>query len=165
VKGKKILAALTAVLVVSLLGCGDPAIGNLQTITISANSTNLVGEGGTLQLHATGVYSTGQRRDLTSRVTFTASVTPGSFTDGGVQLPTPPATVMLNATGLVTAVAPFVCTWVDTTPASTTPSWAISGSYTFMATFGSVSSQPIFVSVASAAPSDPNNTTGKCGPS
>lgn len=163
-KGTKILAALTAVLIFSLLGCGTPAIGNLKTITISASpSTNLVGEGGTIQLFATGVYGTGQRQDLTSRVTFNVTVTPGSTDDTGATLLAPPQTMLVNSTGLATAVAPFVCTWVDTNPGGTTPTWFVSGSYQVVATFGSVTSQPLFVTVASQASA--TNPAGQCGPS
>lgn len=160
-KGTKIFAAVAAVLLLmSLPGCGGPAIGDLKTITLSANTTNLKGEGGTLQLSATGVYSTGSQQDLSSRVTFTVAPT-GTLDDGVTPLPTPPQTILLNTTGLATAVAPFVCTWTDTNPGSTTASWAVSGSYQVTATFGSVTSQPLFITVASATGNGP---AGACGP-
>lgn len=162
-KGTKILAALTAISILSLLGCGGPAIGDLKTLMISASpSTNLKGEGGTIQFQAIGVYSTGAQKDLTSRVTFTTTIAAGSTDDNGAPLAAPPQTMLVNSTGLATAVAPFVCTWVDTNPSSTTPSWAISGSYQVVATFGSATSQPLFVTVASATSS--TNPTGACGP-
>jgi hypothetical protein len=164
VKGTKILAALAALLLITLLGCGGtPAIGDLKTITLNATpSTNIKGEGGTIQLQAIGVYSTGQEKDLTNRVTFTISVPGSSNVDyTGATLPTPPQTVLLNSTGMITAVAPFVCTWTDTSPGSTTATWAISGSYQVMATFGSVTSQPMFVTVASHTGYGPG---GQCGP-
>ena len=163
VKGTKILAALTAVLLFSLLGCGGPAIGNLKTIMLTSTpSTNLVGEGGVIQLQAIGVYSTGARKDLTNRVTFTTTIAANSTDDTGAPLATPPQTILINSTGMITAVAPFVCTWIDTTPASSTPAWAITGSYQIVATFGSATSQPLFVTVASAVSA--TNPAGKCGP-
>lgn len=163
-KGTKILAAMAAVLAIMLPGCGAPAIGDLKTITISASpSTNLKGEGGTIQLSAVGVYSTGQQQNLSNRVTYTITASAGSTLDDGVTpLPTPPQTILLNSTGLATAVAPFVCTWTDTNPGGTTASWAVSGSYQVVATFGSVTSQPLFVTVASATGNGP---AGACGPS
>ena len=162
-KGTLVLAALTAALALSLLGCGGAAIGDLRTITLSTTpSTNLVGEGGTVQMFATGVYSTGTQKDLTSRVKFVITASPGSTDDTGAPLQASPNTVTLNSTGLLTAVAPFVCTWVDTTPANSTPTWFISGSYQVTASFGGVTSQPVFITVASQASS--TNPKGNCGP-
>jgi hypothetical protein len=151
------------------LGCGEPAIGTLKTITLSSASTNLAGEGGTVQLSATGNYSTGAKSDLSNRVAF--DITPVGADDNGRALPKAVTstcdmaqgcgTVTLNLTGLVTAVPPFVCSWVDTNP-SGTASWFISGSYKIVATYHGVSSQPVFVTLASAASS--TNPKGNCGP-
>lgn len=110
---------LMAVLGTVELGCGGPAIGDLKTITLTASpSTNLVGEGGTVQLSAMGVYSSGTQKDISTRVTYT--VTPVGTDDAGVALPKPVTAscgaaqgcgdVTVNSTGLATAVAPFVCT-------------------------------------------------------
>ena len=156
--------ALIAVLVLSLavsLGCGGAAIGTLKTITLSATpSTNLQGTGGTVQLHAIGVYSTSDTRDLTTKVTYT--VTPTGSDDTGAPLLAPPSTMTLNVTGLATAVQPFVCTWVDTSGGASQPAWAVSGSYQVVATFKGITSQPVFISVASAASS--TSASGQCGP-
>lgn len=164
-RGIKIFAALAAVsLLLSLPGCGSPAIGDLKTITLSSNSTNLKGEGGTLQLFATGVYSTGTHQDLTARVTYNVSVSaaPNDVDVNGNLLPAPPQDVLLNSTGMMTAVAPFACTWTDTAAAgSTTATWAITGSYQVTATFGTVTSQPLFVTVASQTGNGPG---AQCGP-
>jgi hypothetical protein len=163
VKGTKILAALAAVLAIMLSGCGGAAIGDLKTITLSASpSSNIKGEGGTIQFQAVGIYSTGQQRDLTNRVTFNVTISAGSTDVNGAALPTPPQAILVNSTGLATAVPPFVCTWTDTNPGATTATWAITGSYQVLATFGSVTSQPLFVSVASATGNGPG---GACGPS
>lgn len=163
--------AFLAVLGAAELGCGGPAIGDLKTITLSASpSTNLVGQGGTVQLSAMGTYTTGTQKDITARITYT--ITPIGTDDAGAALMnavTPactPAqgcgTVSINSTGLVTAIAPFVCTWVDTNTSGTgSPAWAISGSYQITATTGKITSQPVFISVASATGA---GSTGKCGP-
>jgi hypothetical protein len=157
-----ILAAVIAGIALSLSGCGGkPAIGDLRSITLVATpSSNLVGEGGVVQLLATGVYSTGDKQDITRRVTFSA--VPTGADDTGNQLPAPPNTASINPTGLVTAVTPFVCSWVDTTPSASTAAWAISGSYQITATYNGITSQPVFISVASAVGiTDPK---GGCGP-
>ncbi len=161
-KRTSILVGLIAVTAFSLSSCGGtPAIGNLRSITLmSSPSTNLVGTGGTVQLQAIGVYSTGNSQDITRRVTFAA--TPVGTDDLGNPLPAPPNTATINVTGLVTAVAPFVCSWVDTTPGGATANWAVSGSYQITATYKNITSQPVFISVASAAGNtDPK---GGCGP-
>jgi hypothetical protein len=162
VKRITILVGLIAMVAFLLSSCGGtPAIGNLRTITLSASPTsNLVGQGGLVQLQALGVYSTGNSQDITRRVTFTA--TPVGSDDLGNPLPAPPNTVTFNPTGLVTAVAPFVCTWIDTTPSGSSATWAIVGSYQFTASYNGITSQPVFVTVASAVGStDPK---GGCGP-
>jgi hypothetical protein len=170
VKRIVIPALLMVALAVSQLGCGGPAIGSLRTITLSAApSTNLVGEGGTVQLFATGNYSTGAHDDITNRVTF--SVTPSGTDDAGNPLPNAvtascgPAQgcgdISVSSTGMITAVQPFVCTWVNTNTSGTgTPTWALSGSYQITATVHGITSQPVFVSVASAA----SAAGGACGP-
>ena len=62
---------------------------------------------------------------------------------------------MVSVTGLVTAVDPAVCAWVDVGTA-TTPAWATTGDYEVTATYRGITSQPFFVAVASAAgPSGP----------
>ena len=153
--------ALIGIVVALQVACGAPAVGDLKTITLSASpSSNVSGIGGTLQLSAMGVYSTGQQRDITPRVTYT--ITPTGTDDMGNALPAPPSTVTLNSTGLVTAVAPFVCTWVDTTPGGTSATWAISGDYQVVASYKGISSQPVFITVASATSS--TNPKGNCGP-
>ena len=148
-------------LVLGSVDCGGkPAIGNLQTITLNASpSSNLVGEGGTVQLSAMGVYDTGATKDITRSVVFTTTAT--GTDDTGVALPSPPNTITVNTTGLVTAVPPFVCSWVDTS-SSTTASWYVSGSYQIVATADKIQSQPVFITVASSASNTSPN--GQCGP-
>jgi hypothetical protein len=158
------ILALIALTMLSL-GCGDPAVGKLQTITLtaSANSTggfyNLYGEGGTLQLSATGNYSSTASKSITNLVTYTVTETGTDL--NGAALSAPPLTITVSTTGLVTAVSPFICTWEDVTPSSTTPSWFLTGSYEITATYNGVTSQPVYLGVASAAGNGPGDA---CGP-
>jgi hypothetical protein len=162
VKRKTLITALgCALLAISLLGCGGS--NDLQSITLSIGGDNglfnLQGIGGTLQLKATGTYGSTLTKDLTNKVTYT--VVPDGVDSNGVALSAPPLTVTMSPTGLMTAVDPAVCTWVNLEPDPTKdPSWALTGTYKVTATFGAITSQPVFVGVASAA-----GPTGPCGPS
>ncbi len=156
--------ALVSLLAICLSSCGSDGLRTIQ-LSASGSSTggffDLKGEGGTIQLTATGNYSYGPARDLSNRVTYT--ITPVGFDIYGTALPAPPVDVTVSTTGLLTAVQPFVCTWVDVGTA-TTAAWALSGSYKIVAAFGGVSSQPVFVGVASqAGPAGPP-ANGACGP-
>jgi hypothetical protein len=160
-------ALLVTALFVLLPGCGNPAIGTLQSITLTSasGSFQLQGEGGTIQLVATGNYSSKATKDLSAHVTYTA--TPLGTDESGASLPptsaSNPQTISISPTGLVTAIAPFVCTYTN---AGTTgqPAWVLTGSYEITATFGNITSQPVYVGVAAAAGIGPNDQ-GKCGPS
>jgi len=167
---KLILALSSALAFVGLLGCGTS--NHLQTITLSTSATggffNIKGEGGTLQLVATGNYGSSKTHDLTHVATYT--MTPvGDSNDGGrptqvfTPLPDPPQTATINATGLVTAVPPFACTWIDgeADPTQNKPSWLLTGSYQVIATFQGITSQPVYIGVGSAAGNGP---FGGCGP-
>jgi len=166
-----------------MLGCGTT--NHLQTITLtSGNATgtfNVKGIGGTLQLVATGNYSSGKTHNLTNEVTYNVIVDPVNNVDAfGNTLQAPPATLTLNKSGMLTAVDPAECTWVDVAgiipPATTapTPSWALSGDYEVTASFEGITSQPVFIGVASSIgnPSNPalgsegvnNNPNALCGP-
>ena len=156
--------SLSAVLLASLLGCGGPAIGKLQAINLTASGSSsggffdLKGEGGTLQLTATGIYTSTDTKDLSSRATYTA--TPTGTDLSGNPLLSPPQTITISSTGLVTAVIPFVCTWTNVGD-PTTPAYQLTGSYKIVATFKGVTSQPVFVGVASQGGDGPS---GACGP-
>src|SRR5437764_9655430 len=88
----------------STCGCGDPAVGTLKAINMTVSHgayPNLVGQGGTLQLTATGIYTSSDTRDVSNRVTYVAL---GQGTDlAGAALPPPPQTLTVSPTGLVTA--------------------------------------------------------------
>ena len=162
-----LLAALfVAALFILLPGCGNPAIGTLQSITLTASNSDLYGEGGTAQLTATGNYSSTATKLLNVYVTFT--VTPVGTTEEGGSLPatsaTSPQTVSVSKTGLVTAVAPFVCTWHNE-GTTTTPAWVVTGSYEVVATVNNITSNPVYMAVASAAGEPaPSADNGSCGP-
>ncbi|MGD0509071.1 MAG: hypothetical protein ABSA27_14810 [Terriglobales bacterium] len=190
---KTLFAALTcALLAFTMLGCG--ATNKLKSIQLTAALINgaapngqsgtvtLSGTGGTIQLLATGTYSGGTTQDLTKVVTYSVIVDPNnpSDGDGGVLLPpcqapacpvpgAPPytnGTVEYSPTGLITAVEPAECTWVNSAPASSsTPAWAYVGDYIVTVTIDGVTSQPFYIPVGSAAGVVSNsNLTGACGP-
>jgi hypothetical protein len=165
VKRKPFFAALLcALLATTLLGCG--ATNKLQSITLTiagqSGTFNLQGIGGTLQLKATGTYSSAKTKDLTNKVTYT--VVPDGTDVFGAALNSPPLTVTMSPTGLMTAVDPAVCTWENLEQDDTKPPvWVLDGSYKVTASFGGITSQPVFVSVASAAGLGP--PAGACGPS
>lgn len=179
VNRKTLFAALAcAMLTFSMLGCGTS--NKLQSITLGASLINgvaptgqagffnLSGLGGTVQLQAIGNYSSGKTKDLTNEVTFNMIVDPSSSVDDNdVPLSAPPQTAQISVTGLVTATEPAVCTWVNVAvPPATQPSWAYVGDYKVIVTFEGITSQPVYIPVASAAgiPSS-TNPTGECGPS
>lgn len=164
VKRASILVALVAAVVFTQLGCGGPALGSLKTINLTTTADNLAGEGATSQLTATGVYTSSDTKDLTLHVTYI--VTPMCCDDNGGALLAPPNTITVSSAGLVTAVPPFVCTWVNTaagsgTGGTSTPKWALTGSYQIVATFQGITSQPVYIGVGSAAD---NTNDGSCGP-
>jgi hypothetical protein len=162
-----IAASACTLLVFTILGCG--ATNKLESIQLSTSNTSettgstltLYGIGGTLQLYTWGNYSNGKHVLLGgSGLAYEISITPNSLelNDEGDYVPitsnpnaTPPQTVQLTGTGLLTAVTPFTCTWTNTaTPPASSPIFAVVGSYTITATFGAFTSPPAFVTVASA---------------
>jgi len=155
----------TALLLILIAAMGLSACGSysLRTIDLAVNTNQAVvfpcgitvdlkGLGGCVQLQATGNYSNFTSKDLTARVTYSIAITPGSS-----PMPTPPAGATVDPTGRVTAVIPGACTWVQT---GTNPiTYATTGTYTLTATFGNVTSNPVYLPLASAA-----SSTGACGP-
>lgn len=177
VNRKTLFAALAcALLAFSMLGCGTTR--ELQSVQLSTSSTvesapgtlNLSGEGAQLQLYTWGNYSNGKSQLLNGNITYQIAVTPGSFDQFGNPLPTPPNSVSISANGLLTAVTPFICTWINTaptnaTPPVTSPAWALGGSYSVTTITQGVTSPPVFVAVASQGGIySTSNPTGECGP-
>jgi hypothetical protein len=199
VKCKHILAALgCALLALSTVGCGafKGQTSDLKSITLTASLVNgvapsgqsgfftLTGNGGTIQLQAMGEYNGGSTKDITHVVTYNAAVDPNYTMDafGDTLLPpcqppscpapsTPPftnGTVEFSPTGLLTAVEPATCTWVDIGPLGT-PAWFYVGDYVVTVTYQGITSNPIYIPVASSAGDQfyqgvENNPTGLCGP-
>jgi hypothetical protein len=191
---KTLLAALTcAFLSFIMLGCGQS--NKLQTIQLKAALINgvapagqsglvtLQGNGGTIQLQAIGSYTDSKTKDLTNVVTYKVIVDPVNGIDAfGVPLLPPcqapcqapgQGTAEFSNTGLITSVEPATCTWVDIAPVGGTASWFYSGDYMVTVTFEGVTSQPVFIPVASSAgnqffpaqpPNTENNPSGQCGP-
>lgn len=178
---KTLFAALAcALLAFGMLGCGTT--NHLQSITLGASLINgvpnttqsgfftLKGNGGTIQLQATGLYSSGKTKDLSNEVTYTMIVDPIYNVDAfGVLLPAPGQTAQISVTGLVTAIDPATCTWVDISPDPTKPAWFYSGAYAVKVSFQGITSQPMYIPVASSAGNTTykgvvNNPSGQCGP-
>ncbi len=201
VNRKTLVAALAcALLALSTLGCQTD--NHLQSITLNVSQVNgapvtgeggfvtLQGNGGTLQLQAIGNYSNGKTLDVTSKSTFTAIVDPIHDVDafGNTLLPpcqtpacpnpsSPPytaGTLAWDSTGLITAVEPATCTWINEAPLVNgepgTPAWFYTGDYVITATFEGITSQPIYIPIASSGGNQyydgqENNPSGACGPS
>ncbi len=188
-KRTNIFVALScALLVLVLAGCGGS--NNLQSIQLNAKLINgvpptaqggfvtLEGNGGTIQLQAIGTYGSTKTKDLTNEVTYHVVVDPAHGVDQNGAALLPPCvapcsdpsqgTLQYNATGLITAVEPATCSWVNlAVDPSPTAAWFYSGDYIVTVSFGGVTSQPIYMPIASAAGiydqfSNPNS---QCGPS
>jgi hypothetical protein len=211
VKCKHILAALgCALLALGTVGCGafKGQTSDLKSITLGVSLINgvapssqsgfvtLEGNGGTIQMQATGEYSGGTTKDITHVVTYNVIVDPQYTTNayGGTLVPpcSPPScpnpvggpytsgTVEFSPTGLLTAVEPATCTWVDIVPLLNgqvqTPSWFYTGDYVVTVTYQGITSNPIYIPIASEAgnqyypwedsgdPAFENNPSGACGP-
>jgi hypothetical protein len=164
VKHKQILAAFLGAAVLVMSGCGTSDKVASVTVTQRASSTstgffNLHGIGSTMQLTVTANYTSGKTVDETNWSTFTVNGE-GTLDDQITPLPAPPLGMTISPTGMLTAVDPGICTWINL-GSSTTPSWFLAGDYRIVATYKGIVSQPIFIGVASAAGNGPN---GSCGP-
>jgi len=164
VKHTRILAALLGVVTLLTTSCGvgdKLASVSVTAVGVNGGFVNLVGLGGTIQLKVTANYTSGKQIDETNFVTYT--VTPeGVDNNTGALLPSPPQTVTIDKTGIVTSVDPAVCTWFNNGTLQS-PSWAFTGDYMITASYRGFTSQPIFIPVSSAA-SGQGNTNGQCGP-
>jgi hypothetical protein len=195
-------AVTCVVLALSLAGCGafQGKTSDLTSITLTVASVNgqpptsqtgfvnLTGNGGTIQLQAMGEYSGGTTKDITHVAAYNVVVDPQYNMDafGNTLLPpcAPPScpapaqppytsgTVEYNSTGLLTAVEPATCTWVDIAPLDPTgkpqtPSWFYVGDYVVTVSYQGITSNPIYVPVASSAGNQfyngqENNPSGFC---
>lgn len=153
-----------------------------------AGPASLAGMSSTIQLQAIGNYSNTKQVDISTKVTYNAYVDPNSdatvnsapydtlippCATGSCPNPTqgPPytsGTLEYSPTGLLTAIEPAVCTWVDTAPVVTVgtapaPSWVIIGEYAVTATYGGIVSQPIYIPIGSGAGASSNPSLGAAG--
>jgi hypothetical protein len=140
-----------------MLGCGTT--NHLQSIQLSKSNTsetpmnglNVPGISSTLQLYVWENRSNGQAvLPHGEGVAYQIVLDPNNFFDAfGNILPAPPQVLNLSTTGLITAINPAVCTWVDVAgiipPATTAPppSSQLSGSYDVTATFGGLTTPPV----------------------
>jgi hypothetical protein len=190
VKRKTLFTALACgLLTFSMLGCGTT--NHLQSITLTAplgvalqgGVYNLKGDGTVLQLKATGNYSNSKTHDLTNEVTWTVIVDPNYTKDAFNNTLPPPCqapcnvagqgTLEYSPTGQITAVEPATCTWVDPVPSPGPPVFFFNGAYQVTATFQGITSQPVYIPIASSAgnkdyvfnpPQTNNNPSLQCGP-
>lgn len=162
-KRTSILAMFIAAVTLLSTSCGTS--DKVASVSLNVSGTtgvvNLAGLGGTLQLQVLTHYTSGKQVDETNWSTYT--VTAQGTDASGLTLPTPPQGVSVNATGMLTATEPGICTWIDLNTAGTA-AWAISGWYQVIATYKNMQSQPVYIPVASAA-SGQSGTNGQCGPS
>ena len=183
-----IFAALACgLLAFSMLGCNAlQSTNKLQSIQISSSNvdesvTGTISIGingpvvGPVQLYTWGNYSNGKSVLLHGTgVAYQISVDPQNpfavdpSNNQEYLLAAPPQTLQLSTTGLLTAVDPSACSWINGNygTTATAPAWAIDGSYQVTATFSGLTSPPVFVAMASAPGAvDPNNNkSGACGP-
>jgi len=168
---------------------------DLESITLAVTKENGVavtgaggivtmnGLGGTLNLTATGNYTNQKTMDLTSKVTWTVAVDPNNNEDQFGDILIPPCqapacpvgdpgdytagTLEWSPTGLFTAVEPAACTFVNlAVDPATTPAWFMSGDYIVTVSFQGITSQPIYIPIASEAGiyDQYSNPTSSCGP-
>jgi hypothetical protein len=154
------LVVTAVVLLSTSCGTGDKIGSVSMDVSGQTGVVDLKGLGGTLQLHVVANYTSGKQIDETNFVTYKIAAV--GQDDTGANLATPPLTVTLNNTGMMTAVDPGVCTWVSTTGVVANPGWAMKGWYEVSATYRGFTSNTVFVPVASAA--GPANMNGQCGP-
>lgn len=161
-----ILAMFLAAVTLLSTSCGTS--DKVASVSLSVSGTtgivNLSGLGGTLQLQVLTHYTSGKQVDETNWSTF--QVTPqGTLWDLATPLPAPPQGVSVNATGMVTATNPGICTWYDANTSGTgSAAWAFTGDYQIIAIYKGMQSQPVYIPVASAV-SGQTGTDGECGPS
>ena len=149
------LASVAAAALLGSMACGSY---DLKSIELTPSSTNQAGLGSQIQLTATGNYSNNTSKDISLRATYSVTITQNALDTNGAALPEPPAGVQLIPGPMITAVTPPVCTWFNQGTTSA-PIWVLTGTYTVTATFNGVTSNPVYISVASAA-----GAGGLCGP-
>jgi hypothetical protein len=144
----------------------------MQVVGVGTGVINLSGLGSTLQLQVLANYTSGKRIDETNFSTYTVTAEGYycTWSDGNCNssadeaaMPTPPMTLTINKTGMISAVDPAVCSWINLGTLQT-PGWAYTGDYMITATYRGFTSNPVFIPIASAANLQAG-MNGQCGPS
>jgi hypothetical protein len=174
VKHSRILVTVLSIAVLAAMsGCGSSdkvESVSMSVVGASGGTVNLYGLGSTLQLQVTTNYTSGKQVNETNFATFTSSIPTTSYvcqwdSSGNCTaepMPTPPQGITVSPNGLVTAVDPGTCSWVNV-GTSSSPAWAYSGYYQINATNHGFTSNPVFIPLASAASGQPI-AQGLCGP-
>jgi len=189
VKRTRIAATLLVAIALFSISCGSEdkiasvAMGVVTTGGVGTGTYNLIGLGGTLQLAVLANYTSGKQIDETNFSTFT--IVPEGYycvafsdlttcaADSAFNMPTPPPAgttvptppqggITVSSTGMVTAVDPGICSWVNL-GTLTQPGWAYTGWYEITATYRGFKSNIVAIPVGSAANAQ-TNTNGQCGP-
>lgn len=177
---KRISTSILAITLVALSlfssSCGTSdkiASVSMQVVGVGTGTVSLIGLGGTLQLQVLANYTSGKQIDQTNFSTYTVTSVGYycTWSDGACNnpavdqatMPSPPSTMTINKTGMVTAVSPAVCSWISTTDDFSTPGWAYTGYYMVTANFRQFTSNPVFIPIASAA-NNQAGMEGQCGP-
>jgi hypothetical protein len=146
---------------------------SMQVVGNGTGTVSLIGLGSTLQLQVLANYTSGKQIDQTNFSTYTVTAagfyctwSDGNCNNPGVDqatMPSPPNTMTINNTGMITAVTPAVCSWISTTGDFSTPGWAYTGYYIISAKFRQFTSNPVYIPIASAA-NNQAGLEGQCGP-
>jgi len=158
---------------VALLTTSCGTSDSIKSLLLTSNGTNntgtynLPGVDATLQLKVFAVYNSGKQIDVTNKVTW--SVTPICCDQDGNNLPPyGPASIPINATGMVTGIAQ-ICTWTDALDNSKNPPvyanppiWEYTGYYQTTASYRGFTSQPVGIGVGVVA--SKTSPVGGCGP-
>ena len=189
------LACVVLAVILAGCGAFKGQTSDLKTISLTVSAINgapvtgaggtvtLQGLGGTLQLQATAEYTGGTTKDITHVAVYSAMVDPNNSSNGDdfgdllippcqppscpvpVDPPYTNGTLEFSQTGLLTAVEPAECTWVNSDPDGTSPAWSFVGDYVVTVTYKGITSNPLYVPIGSAAGVvSKTNPTGSCGP-
>jgi hypothetical protein len=173
VKHSRILVTVLSIAVLAALsGCGSSdkvESVSMSVVGASGGTVNLYGLGGTLQLQVMTNYTSGKVVNETNFATFTIAPqgvqynwnSSGTYTTS--PMPTPPQGITISPNGLITAVDPGICSWINVSSSSSSPAWAYTGWYQITATNHGFTSNPVFIPLASAANGQPS-ANGLCGP-
>jgi hypothetical protein len=165
VQRTNVLAALLVALSLISIGCGGS--DSVKSITLSPTGSNFQGVDTTIQLTVNANYNSGKTVDVTNESSYAVTAVCCDVSGGALPAAAAPAngqpgTLWVNGTGVMTDEVP-VCTWTLTSAPNATPvTYQLTGYYQVVATYGSMTSQPVSVAVASEGGNGPG---GACGPS